>query len=66
MGGLYHVPKSMSIISYAFNIALLIVIVVKVYPSDFNKFMSAWLSKCSIKPLLCILLEGFIEFPVDP
>ena len=35
MGGLYQVPKIMYTISYAFNITLLIVVIVKDYMSSF-------------------------------
>ena len=64
MGSLCQVPKIMYTISYAFNIALLIVIIVKNY-------MSGFLSVCLLSRMLqnfrlCILLEGFTNFSVNP
>ena len=65
MGGLCQVPKIMYTISYAFNIALLIVIIVIT--------TTEWLFKCicllsrMLQNLrLCILIEGFTNFSVDP
>ena len=65
MGGLCQVPKIMYTISYAFNIALLIVIIVIM--------TTEWLFECIclLSRMLqnlgsCVLLEGFTNFLVDP
>ena len=64
MGGLCQVPKIMYTISYAFNIALLIIIIVIT--------TTEWLFECicMLSRMLqnlesCILLEGFTNFSVD-
>ena len=65
MGGLCQVAKIMYTISYAFNITLLIVIIVIT--------TTEWLFECIclLSRMLqnlgsCILLEGFTNFSVDP
>ena len=58
-------PKIMYTISYAFNITLLIVIIVKDYLSGFISIIFL-LSKMLQNLGLCVLLEGFTNFLVDP
>ena len=65
MGGLCQVPKIMYTISYAFNIALLIVIIVITTTEQLFECV------CLLSRMLqnlgsCILLEGFTNFLVDP
>ena len=65
MGGLCQVPKIMYTISYAFNIALLIIIIViKTTERLFECICQ--LSRMLQNLGLCILLEGFTNFSVDP
>ena len=66
MGSLCQVPKIMYTISYAFNITLLIVIIVKVYLSGFISTYICLLSKMLQNLGSCVLLEGFTNFLVDP
>ena len=66
MGGLCQNAKIMYTISYAFNITLLIVIFVKDYLSGFMSIYICLLSKMLQNLWSCILLEGFINFLVDP
>ena len=65
MGGLCQVPKIMYTISYAFNIALLIVIIVITTTERLFECI------CLLSRMLqnlgsCVLLEDFINFSVDP
>ena len=61
MGGLSQEPKIMYTISYAFNIALLIVIIV--IKTTEQLFECIYLLSRMLQNLrLCILLEGFINF----
>ena len=64
MGGLCQVPKIMYTISYAFNITLLIVIIVRLSEQVYQYI--CLLSKMFQNLGLCILLEGFTNFSVDP
>ena len=66
MGGLCQVLKIMYTISYAFNITLLIVIIVKDYLSGFISIIICLLSKMLQNLRSCVLLEGFTNFLVDP
>ena len=64
-GGLCQVPKIMYTISYAFNITLLIVIIV--ITTTERLFDCTCLLSRMLKNLRsCILLEGFTNFSVDP
>ena len=65
MGGLCQVPKIMYTISYAFNTALPIIIIVIT--------TTVWLFECIclLSRMLqnlgsCTLIEGFTNFSVDP
>ena len=65
MGGLCQVPKIMYTIFYAFNIALLIVIIVITTTERLFEYI------CLLSRMLqnlgsCVLLEGFTNFSVDP
>ena len=65
MGGLCQVPKIMYTISFAFNIALLIVIIVITITERLFECI------CLLSRMLqnlgsCGLLEGFTNFLVDP
>ena len=65
MGCLCQVPKIMYTISYAFNIALLIVIIVITTTERLFECI------CLLSRMLqnfgsCVLLEGFTNFSVDP
>ena len=64
MGGVCQVPNIMYTISYAFNITLLIIIIVKDYLSGFISIYVCFLN--APKPRIVILLEGFTNFSVDP
>ena len=65
MGGLCQVPKIMYTISYAFNIALLIVIIV--ITTTERLFECIYLLSRMFQNLgSCVLLEGFTKFSVDP
>ena len=65
MDGLCQVPKIMYTISYALNIALLIVIIVIM--STERLFECICLLSRKLQNLgLCILLGGFTNFSVDP
>ena len=57
MGGSCQVPKLMYTISYAFNITLLIVIIVKDYLSSFMSIMSAF--QDAPKPQNMHFIRGF-------
>ena len=67
MGGLCQVPKIMYTISYAFNIALLIVFIAI---TTTEWLLSVYVCFPGMRMLqnlrLCILLEGFTNFSVDP
>ena len=65
MGSLCQVPKIMYTISYAFNIALLIVIIVTTTTERIFECI------CLLSRMLqnlgsCVLLGGFTNFSVDP
>ena len=65
MGGLCQVPKIMYTISYAFNIALLIIIIVITTTERLFECI------CLLSRMLqnlgsCISIEGFTYFLVDP
>ena len=65
MGGSCQVPKIMYTISYAFNIALLIVIIVIMTTERLFERI------CLLSGMLqnlgsCVLLEGFTNFLVNP
>ena len=60
MGGLCQVPKIMYTISYAFNIALLIVIIVTTTERLFECI--CLLSRMLQNLRSCVLLEGFTNF----
>ena len=57
MGSLCQVPKIMYTISYAFNIALLIVIIVKAIWAAFWVYMSAF--QDAPKPQIVRFIRGF-------
>ena len=65
MGGLCQVPNIMYTISYAFNIALLIVIIVITtsYWAAFWVYMSAF--QDAPKPQIVCFIRGFTNFLVD-
>ena len=65
MGGLCQVPKIMYTISYAFNIALLIVIIVITTTEQLFE-CTCLLSRMLQNLGSCVLLEGFTNFLVDP
>ena len=65
MGGLCQVPKIMYTISYAFNIALLIVIIVITTTERLFECICL-LSRILQNLGLCVLLEGFHYFSVNP
>ena len=65
MGSLCQVSKIMYTISYAFNIALLIVIIVITTTERLFECIRL-LSRMFQNLGLCILLEGFTNFSVDP
>ena len=65
MGGLCQVPKIMYTISYAFNIALLIVIIVITTTERLFECVCV-LSRMLQNLGSCVLLEGFTNFLVDP
>ena len=65
MGGLCQVPKIMYTISYAFNIALLIVIIV-ITTTERLFECTCLLSRMLQNLESCFLLEGFTNFLVDP
>ena len=65
MGGLCQVPKIVYTISYAFNIALLIVIIVITTTEQLFECICL-LSRMLQNLGLCVLLEDFINFSVDP
>ena len=65
MGGLCQVPKIMYTISYALNIALLIVIIV-ITTSEWLFECICLLSRMLQNLRSCVLLEGFTNFLVDP
>ena len=58
-----QVPKIMCTISYAFNITLLIVIIVRLFERLYELCL---LSKMLQNLGSCVLLEGFSNFLVDP
>ena len=65
MGGLCQVPKIMYTISYAFNIALMIVIIVITTTEQLFEYI------CLLSRMLqnlgsCVLIEGFTNFSVNP
>ena len=64
MGGLCQVPKIMYTISYAFNIALLIVIIVMTTERLFECICLLSRMLQNLGP--CVLIEGFTNFSVDP
>ena len=65
MGGLCQVPKIMYTISYAFNIALLIIFIV--ITTTEQLFECICLLSRMLKNLRsCVLLQGFTNFSVDP
>ena len=57
MGGLCQVPKIMYTISYAFNIALLIVIIVITTTEQLFEYMSAF--QDAPKPRIVRFIRGF-------
>ena len=61
MGGLCQVPKIMYTISYAFNITLLIVIIV-ITTTEWLFECICLLSRMLQNFGLCVLLEGFSNF----
>ena len=65
MGGLCQVPKITYTISYAFNIALLIVFIV-ITTTERPFECICLLSRMLQNLRLCVLLEGFTNFSVDP
>ena len=65
MGGLCQVPKIVYTISYAFNISLLIVIIVIMTTERLFECICL-LSKMLQSLGLYVLLEGFTNFLVDP
>ena len=65
MAGLCQVPKIMYTISYAFTIALLIVIIVITTTERLYECICP-LSRMLQNLRSCVLLEGFTNFLVDP
>ena len=65
MGGLCQVPKIMYTISYAFNIALLSIIIVITTTEQLFE-CTCLLSRMLQNLGSCVLLEGFTNFSVNP